>query len=97
MKSGFVLQPKMPDREAGAIVHSPRRPGCCSGNALAAERSLRAANAPECRNKRLQTKLAMNQPGDRFEHEADRMADFRDSRPEASARAFRLLVRRVAA
>ena len=30
----------------------------------------------ECRKKRLQRKLAVNQPGDRFEQEADRMADF---------------------
>ena len=29
----------------------------------------------ECRKKRLQTKLAVNQPGDRFEQEADRMAE----------------------
>src|SRR5882762_555811 len=30
----------------------------------------------ECRKKRLQTKLTVNQPGDRFEQEADRMAEF---------------------
>ncbi|MEO8353233.1 MAG: hypothetical protein ABI680_16005, partial [Chthoniobacteraceae bacterium] len=30
----------------------------------------------ECKRKRLQTKLTVNQPGDRFEQEADRMAEF---------------------
>ena len=30
----------------------------------------------QCRKKRLQTKPAVNQPGDRFEQEADRMAEF---------------------
>lgn len=75
MKSGFVLQPKMPT--AGPELSFTRAPGrmlqrkCACGGTVAA-----GGECAECRNKRLQTKLAVNQPGDRFEHEADRMADF---------------------
>ena len=75
MKSGFVLQPKMPT--AGPELSFTRAPArmlqrkCACGGTVAA-----GGECAECRNKRLQTKLAVNQPGDRFEHEADRMADF---------------------
>ena len=52
----------------------------------------------ECRKKRLQTKLAVNQPGDRFEQEADRMAEFDRPRWHSGRNAiFQLLVRRTAA
>jgi hypothetical protein len=44
---------------------------CACGGTVAA-----GGECAQCRKKRLQTKLAVNQPGDRFEQEADRMADF---------------------
>ena len=74
MKSGLRAPTENPDCEAGAIVHSP------VGQDTAAEMRLRrngrcGGECAECRNKRLQTKLAVNQPGDRFEQEADHMAD----------------------
>ena len=47
-----------------------QRKCACGGTVVA------GGECTECRKKRLQTKLAVNQPGDRFEHEADRMADF---------------------
>ena len=74
MKSGFVLQPKMPTAKLElSFTRAPTRMlrKCACGGTVVA-----GVECTECRNKRLQTKLAMNQPGDRFEHEADRMADF---------------------
>jgi Domain of unknown function (DUF4157) len=44
---------------------------CACGGTVVAD-----GECAECRKKRLQTKLAVNQPGDRFEREADRMAEF---------------------
>jgi len=74
MKSGFVLQPKMPAAKAElSFTRAPARilqPKCACGGEVVA-----GGECAECRNKRLQTKLAVNQPGDRFENEADRMAD----------------------
>jgi hypothetical protein len=37
---------------------------------------VKGGECAQCRKKRLQTKLTVNQPGDRFEQEADRMAEF---------------------
>ena len=42
----------------------------------------------ECRKNRLQTKLTVNQPGDRFEQEADRMAEFVVRGEQSGANAF---------
>jgi Domain of unknown function (DUF4157) len=47
-----------------------QRKRACGGTVVA------DGECAECRKKRLQTKLAVNQPGDRFEREADRMAEF---------------------
>ena len=96
MKSGFVLQPNMPaPKPELSFTRAParilQRKCVCGGTVVT------GSECAECRKKRLQTKLAVNQPGDRFEQEADRMADFVIRRREASAHAFRLLVRRVAA
>ena len=54
-------------RMPGRIV---QRKCACGGPAVA------GGECAECRKKRLQRKLAVNQPGDRFEQEADRMAEF---------------------
>ena len=75
MKSDFVLQPKTPTAKPELSFTRPsarilQRKCACGGKVVA------GGECAECRNKRLQTKLAVNQPGDRFEHEADRMADF---------------------
>ncbi len=74
MKSDFVLQPKIPTSKPElSFTRAPtrmlQRKCACGGTVVA------GGECAECRNKRLQTKLAVNQPGDRFEHEADRMAD----------------------
>jgi len=74
MKNSLVLQPKIPTarpelsftRPSATILH---RKCVCGGSVVA------GGECAECRKKRVQTKLAVNQPGDRFEHEADRMAD----------------------
>jgi hypothetical protein len=47
-----------------------QRKCACGGTVVA------GGECAECRKKRLQRKLTVNQPGDRFEQEADRMADF---------------------
>jgi hypothetical protein len=75
MKSGFVLQPKMPSpKPTVSVTRTParilQRKCACGGRVVA------GGECAECRNKRLQTKLAVHQPGDRFEYEADRMANF---------------------
>ena len=54
---------RMPDRML-------QRKCACGGTVVA------GGECAGCRKKRLQRKLAVNQPGDRFEQEADRMADF---------------------
>ena len=71
MKSGFAQMPK----PQSVIVTSPpnkklQRKCACGGVVMS------GGECAGCRQKRLQTKLAVNQPGDRFEQEADRMADF---------------------
>ena len=75
MKSDFVRQPKIPTakpelsftRASAGIL---QRKCACGGKVLA------GGECAECRKERLQTKLAVNQPGDRLEQEADRMEDF---------------------
>ena len=54
---------RMPDRML-------QRKCACGGTVVA------GGECAGCRKKRLQRKLVVNQPGDRFEQEADRMADF---------------------
>ena len=74
MKSEFVLKPKMPaakpeqsfTRLSARIL---QRKCDCGGTVVA------GGECAECRKKRLQTKLAVNQPSDRLEQEADHMAD----------------------
>jgi hypothetical protein len=75
MKNGFVLQPKVRTAEPTPSFTRPsarilQRRCACGG------RVVKGGECAECRNKRLQTKPAVNQPGDRLEREADRMADF---------------------
>ena len=74
MKSGFVLQPKMlASKPEPSFTRAPTtrlQRKCACGETVVA-----GGECAECRKKHLQTKLAVNQPGDRFEHEADRMAD----------------------
>ena len=75
MKSDFVLQPKIPTAKPELSFTRPsarmlQRKCACGGKVVA------GGECAECRKKRLQTKLAVNQPGDRFEQEADRMANF---------------------
>lgn len=74
MKSDFVLQPKIPTAKPElSFTHAParilQRKCACGGTVVA------GGECAECRKKRLQTKLAVNQPGDRLEQEADHMAD----------------------
>ena len=75
MKSGFVLQPNVPaPKPELSFTRAPARilqRKCVCGGTVAT-----GSECAECRKKRLQTKLTVNQPGDRFEQEADRMADF---------------------
>ena len=75
MKSDFMLQSKTPTAKLEPSFTRPsarilQRKCACGGKVVA------GGECAECRNKRLQTKPAVNQPGDRFEHEADRMANF---------------------
>ena len=75
MKNGFVLQPKIPTAKPEPSFTRPsarilQRKCACGGMVVA------GGECAECRKKRLQTNPAVNQPGDRLEHEADRMADF---------------------
>ena len=96
MKSGFVLQPKMPTAKPEPSFTRPsarmlQRKCACGGTVVA------GGECAECRNKRLQTKLAVNQPGDRLEHEADRMADFVIRGGKQAPVLSDWLVRRVAA
>ena len=51
-------------------VRMLQRKCACGGTVVA------GGECAQCRKKRLQRKLAVNQPGDRFEQEADRMAEF---------------------
>ena len=74
MKSDFVLQPKIPTTKPELSFTRPsarilQRKCACGGTVVA------GGECAECRNKRLQTKPPVNQPGDRLEQEADRMAD----------------------
>ena len=74
MKSDFVLQPKMPAAKPELSFTRPparilQRKCACGGTVVA------GGECAECRKKRLQTKPAVNQPGDRLEQEADHMAD----------------------
>jgi len=74
MKSDFVLQPKIPTAKPElSFTHAPaiilQRKCACGGTVVA------GGECAECRKKRLQTKLAVNQAGDRLEQEADHMAD----------------------
>ena len=74
MKSDFVLQPKIPTAKPELSFTRPsarilQRKCACGGKVVA------GGECAECRKKRLQTKLAVNQPGDRLEQEADHMAD----------------------
>ena len=59
---------------APSFTHAPgrmlQRKCACGGSVIT------GGECAECRKKRLQTKLTVNQPGDRFEQEADRMAEF---------------------
>ena len=86
MKSEFVLQPKIPTAKPElSFTRAPARMlqrKCACGGTVAA-----GGECAECRNKRLQTKLAVNQPGDRFEHEADRMAEQVMQLPEGAVAA----------
>jgi hypothetical protein len=74
MKSDFVLQPKMlASKPEPSFTRAPTtrlQRKCACGETVVA-----GGECAECRKKHLQTKLAVNQPGDRFEHEADRVAD----------------------
>ena len=74
MKSDFVLQPKIPTTKPELSFTRPsarilQRKCACGGTVVA------GGECAECRKKRLQTKPAVNQPGDRLEQEADHMAD----------------------
>lgn len=74
MKSDFVLQPKTPAAKPELSFTRPstrilQRKCACGGTVVA------GGECAECRKKRLQTKLAVNQPGDHLEQEADHMAD----------------------
>jgi len=74
MKSDFVLQPKIPTAKPELSFTRPsarilQRKCACGGKVVA------GGECAECRKRRLQTKLAVNQPGDRLEQEADHMAD----------------------
>ena len=74
MKSDFVLQPKIPATKPELSFTRPparilQQKCACGGTAVA------GGECVECQKQRVQTKLAVNQPGDRFEQEADRMAD----------------------
>ena len=75
MKSDFVLQPKIPTAKPELSLTCPsarilQRKCACGGKVVA------GGECTECRKKRLETKLAVNQPGDRLEQEADHIADF---------------------
>jgi len=75
MKSDFVLQPKIPTAKPELSFTRPsarilQRKCACGGTVV------KGGECAQCRKKRLQTKLTVNQSGDRFEQEADRMADF---------------------
>ena len=70
MKSGFAQMPKPQSVSSTPPPNKTLQRKCACGG-----RVVSGGECAECRQKRLQTKLAVNQPGDRFEHEADRMAD----------------------
>ena len=71
MKSGFALMPKPQSASVTPAPHKTLQRKCACGGMVVS-----GGECAECRQKRLQTKLAVNQPGDRFEQEADRKADF---------------------
>jgi len=75
MKNSLVLQPKIPAARPELSFTRPsarilQRKCACGGTVV------KGGECAQCRKKRLQTKLTVNQSGDRFEQEADRMADF---------------------
>ena len=71
MKNGFAQMPKPQSVSVTPAPHKTLQRKCACGG-----RVVSGGECAECRQKRLQTKLAVNQPGDRFEQDADRMADF---------------------
>ena len=70
MKSGFAQMPKPQSVSATPPPNKTLQRKCACGGMVVS-----GGECAECRQKRLQTKLAVNKPGDRFEQEADRMAD----------------------
>jgi hypothetical protein len=71
MKSGFAQMPKPQSVSDTPPPNKTLQRKCACGGMVVS-----GGECAECRQTRLQTKLAVNQPGDRFEQEADRMADF---------------------
>ena len=70
MKSGFAQMPKPQSVSFTPAPNKALQRKCACGELVMSD-----GECANCRQKRLQTKLAVNQPGDRFEQEADRMAD----------------------
>jgi uncharacterized protein DUF4157 len=71
MKSGFA---QMPKPQSVSVTLAPRKAlqrKCACGVPVVA-----GGECAECQKKRLQTKSILNQHGDHFEREANRMADF---------------------
>jgi len=71
MKTGFA---QMPKPQSVGVTPTPRKAlqrKCACGRTVVS-----GSECAECQQKRLQAKPALNQPGNHFEQEADRMADF---------------------
>ena len=83
MKSGFAQMPKPQSVSFTPPPNKTLQRKCACGGLVVS-----GGECAECRQKRPQTKLAVNQPGDRFEQEADRMADFvgHGKKPAAAVR-----------
>ena len=71
MKIGFAQMPIPQSVSDTPAPHKTFQRKCACGGTVGS-----GGECSECRQTRLQTKLDVNQPGDRFEQEADRMADF---------------------
>ena len=81
MKSGFAQMSKPQSVSFTPAPNKTLQRKCACGGMVVS-----GGECAECRQNRLQTKLAVNQPGNRFEQEADRMADFVvRGRPRAAA------------
>jgi hypothetical protein len=70
MKSGFAQMPKPQSVSFAPAPNRTLQRKCACGGMVVS-----GGECTECKQKRLQTKLAVNQPSDRFEQEADRVAN----------------------